>query len=83
MKDEEVEIDVGSILMATGHDFFHAEVIPQYNYGVFPNIIESMEFERMCSASGPTGGKILMADGKMPGIGGDHSLRRQPRLSYQ
>jgi heterodisulfide reductase subunit A len=66
MQEEEVEFDVGSILLATGHDFFHADLLPQYNYGRYPNIIESMEFERLCSASGPTGGKILLADGTTP-----------------
>jgi heterodisulfide reductase subunit A len=66
MKEEELELDIGAILLATGHDFFHAPLLPQYNYGRFPNIIESMEFERLCSASGPTGGKVTLANGKMP-----------------
>jgi heterodisulfide reductase subunit A len=66
MKEEELELDVGAILLATGHDFFHAPALPQYNYGRFPNIIESMEFERLCSASGPTGGRVTLANGKMP-----------------
>ncbi len=66
MKEEQIELEVGAILMATGHDFFHAPLLPQYNYGRFPNIIESMEFERLCSASGPTGGKVVLANGKMP-----------------
>jgi len=67
-EDEAIEetIEVGAILIATGHDFFHAPLLPQYNYGRFPNIIESMEFERLCSASGPTGGKVLLADGRVP-----------------
>jgi heterodisulfide reductase subunit A2 len=66
MKEEVLELDIGAILLATGHDFFHAPLLPQYNYGRFPNIIESMEFERLCSASGPTGGKVTLADGRMP-----------------
>jgi heterodisulfide reductase subunit A len=66
MKEEIIELDIGSILLATGHDFFHAPLLPQYNYGRFPNIIESMEFERLCSASGPTGGKVTLANGKTP-----------------
>jgi heterodisulfide reductase subunit A len=66
MKEEELELDIGAILLATGHDFFHAPLLPQYNYGRFPNIIESMEFERLCSASGPTGGKVTLADGRTP-----------------
>jgi len=66
MEEEELELEVGAIMMATGHDFFHAPLLPQYNYGRYPNIIESMEFERLCSASGPTGGKIALADGRVP-----------------
>ena len=66
MKEEVVDLDVGAIILSTGHDFFHAPALPQYNYGRFPNIIESMEFERLCSASGPTGGKVLLANGKIP-----------------
>ena len=66
MKAEQLELDVGAILLATGHDFFHAPLLPQYNYGRFPNIIESMEFERLCSASGPTGGHVITAEGKTP-----------------
>lgn len=66
MGEEELELEVGTILIATGHDFFQASLLPQYNYGRFPNVIESMEFERLSSASGPTGGKILLADGTAP-----------------
>jgi heterodisulfide reductase subunit A len=66
MKDEELNVEVGAILIATGHDFFHASLLPQYNYGRLPNVIESMEFERLCSANGPTGGKIVLADGRTP-----------------
>jgi len=66
MKEEVLELDIGAILLATGHDFFHAPALPQYNYGRFPNIIESMEFERLCSASGPTGGKVTLTDGRVP-----------------
>jgi heterodisulfide reductase subunit A len=66
MKEEKLDLEVGAILLATGHDFFQASLLPQYNYGRFPNIIESMEFERLCSASGPTGGKVILANGKVP-----------------
>lgn len=66
MEEEEMNLEVGAILLATGHDFFHAPLLPQYNYGRFPNIIESMEFERLCSATGPTGGKVVLADGRVP-----------------
>jgi heterodisulfide reductase subunit A len=66
MAERTVELDVGTIIMATGHRFFDPARLPQYHYGRFPNILDSMEFERMCNASGPTGGEILTADGRTP-----------------
>ena len=66
MQPEYVDVDVGAVILATGHDFFDARLLPQYNYGVFPNVIDSTEFERMCNAAGPTGGAIRLADGSTP-----------------
>jgi heterodisulfide reductase subunit A len=66
MKDEWVDLDVGTIILATGHKFYNPTRSPQYHYGRFPNILDSMEFERMCNASGPTGGEILTTDGRIP-----------------
>jgi heterodisulfide reductase subunit A len=66
MAEQTIELDVGTIVTATGHRFFNPARLPQYHYGRFPNILDSMEFERMCNASGPTGGEILTADGRTP-----------------
>jgi heterodisulfide reductase subunit A len=66
MPEENVELDVGTIILATGHKFYDPVRSPQYHYGWVPNILDSMEFERMCNASGPTGGEILTADGRVP-----------------
>jgi heterodisulfide reductase subunit A len=66
MQEEYLDLDVGTIIVATGHKFFNPRRLPQYHYGRFPNILDSMEFERMCNASGPTGGEILTADGRVP-----------------
>ena len=63
-KDELIEIQVGNIILATGYDLFDAKRIPQYNYGKLDNVFTSLEFERMCNASGPTDGKIVLRDGK-------------------
>ncbi|UCE74340.1 MAG: CoB--CoM heterodisulfide reductase iron-sulfur subunit A family protein, partial [Methanomassiliicoccales archaeon] len=66
-KDEEIELDVGSIIVATGYDFLHPSKVPEYKYDKYDNIISSIEFERLMSASGPTLGKILRpSDGKPP-----------------
>jgi len=66
MEDEIVEVDVGSIIVATGFQQFDPSVIYQYGYGRYDNIITGLQFERMSNASGPTGGEILLADGRKP-----------------
>lgn len=57
-KDEEVEITVGNIIVATGFKPFDAARVEQFGYGKFPNVLTSLEFERLINASGPTEGKI-------------------------
>jgi heterodisulfide reductase subunit A len=59
-KDQTVELQVGNIIVATGYDTFDAHRIERYGYGVLPNVLTSLEFERLTNASGPTGGKIVM-----------------------
>jgi heterodisulfide reductase subunit A len=55
-QDQTVEIEAGNIILATGYELFDAEVIRRYGYGTFPNVLTSLEFERLTNASGPTGG---------------------------
>jgi heterodisulfide reductase subunit A len=62
-QDEILEVDVGNIILATGWDMFDCRRIPQYGYGRLANVFTSLEFERMCNASGPTGGRIVLRDG--------------------
>ena len=61
-QDELVQLQVGNVLLATGYDLFDSGQIPQYGYGLYPNVFTSLEFERMVNAAGPTGGKILLRD---------------------
>jgi len=64
---EEIELDVGAIVVATGFDMFNPSVIPQYGYGRFKNVVTAMELERLLCASGPTGGRLIRpSDGKIP-----------------
>jgi heterodisulfide reductase subunit A len=64
---EELELDVGAIVVATGFDMFDPSVIPQYGYGRSKNVITAMELERLLCASGPTGGHLIRpSDGKIP-----------------
>ena len=65
-KDEIVELEVGNIILATGYQQFDPSVVYQYGYKRFPNIYTGLEFERLSNASGPTSGKIVLADGSKP-----------------
>ena len=64
--DQIVEFDVGTIIVATGYDQFDPSVISQYGYGKYDNVLTGLHFERMTCAAGPTGGKILLKDGREP-----------------
>jgi len=66
MKDEIQEISVGQILVATGFDIFDASKMAQYGYGALDNVYSSLEFEHILNSTGPTGGKVLLKDGKIP-----------------
>jgi len=64
---EEVQIEVGAIIIATGFQGFNPSLKSGYGYGRYANVISSVEFERILSASGPYGGRILRpSDGKIP-----------------
>jgi heterodisulfide reductase subunit A len=63
-KAEEITVQVGNIILATGYDLFDARRIPQYGYGKLANVFTNLEFERICNAAGPTGGNIVLRDGK-------------------
>ncbi len=65
MQAENLTLNVGAIIWATGWKPYDANKIQPYGYDRIPNVITSVEFERMMSPFGPTGGKILRpSDGK-------------------
>jgi len=64
---EESTVNVSSIILATGFDVFNPSAMSEYGYSRFKNVIQSMEFERIISASGPTEGHLVRpSDGKEP-----------------
>jgi len=66
-KEEIVELDVGTIIVATGVDVFDPAALTEYGYMKYPNVITSMEFERIINAGGPTGGHLVRpSDMKLP-----------------
>ena len=60
------DIEVGSIILATGFQAFDASRLPYYGYGVYPNVYTSLEVERLINAAGPTGGEVILRDGRTP-----------------
>ncbi|MGZ4199237.1 MAG: CoB--CoM heterodisulfide reductase iron-sulfur subunit A family protein [Thermoleophilia bacterium] len=65
-QDEEVEVEVGAIIMATGFELWDPKAENRYSYGQLDNVITSLEFERISNASGPTGGHIVCKNGEPP-----------------
>jgi heterodisulfide reductase subunit A len=66
MQDQILDLTVGAIVLATGFKDFNPRQAPEYGYGDFENVITGMEFERLINASGPTQGKVLLANGQPP-----------------
>jgi heterodisulfide reductase subunit A len=67
MQDELINVEVGTILVATGMDVYDPTELDEYGYTRFENVITSFEFERLINASGPTEGHLIrMTDRKAP-----------------
>ena len=66
-KDQIVEEEVGAIVVATGFDLYPMQKMGEYGGGKCKDVVTSLQFERMLSASGPTGGEVKRpSDGKVP-----------------
>lgn len=66
-KDEEVELKVGAIVVATGYDLLDPTSLYEYGYSHSPDVITSLQMERLISSSGPTDGEILLpSNGQKP-----------------
>jgi heterodisulfide reductase subunit A len=64
-QEEFVDLEVGAIIVATGYDLIDPRTKPEFGYGVYPEVMTGIEFERLSSASGPTRGEIVV-NGKQP-----------------
>ena len=66
-KEEVRDVGVGSIIVASGADKFDPVPLHEYGYGRYPNVLTSIEFERILAASGPYEGHLQRpSDGKVP-----------------
>ncbi|MBU0599458.1 FAD-dependent oxidoreductase [bacterium] len=57
-KEEKVDIDVGAVILTPGYDKFEPKIRGEYGYGKYQNVVTSLQFERILSASGPFGGHL-------------------------
>ncbi|MBI4965734.1 MAG: hydrogenase iron-sulfur subunit [Desulfomonile tiedjei] len=66
-RDEMLEINVGTIVVATGVDVYDPTSLTELGYGKFPNVITTLEFERLINAGGPSSGELIRpSDRKRP-----------------
>ena len=71
-QDQLLDIEVGTIILATGFQDFDPARAPEYGYGDgngtprLDNVLTSMEFERLINSGGPTAGQVLLKDGRKP-----------------
>ncbi len=67
MLDQERELNVGAVVLTSGYDLFDARRKSEYGFGRYPNVVTSMQFERILSASGPYEGHVQRpGDAKTP-----------------
>lgn len=65
-EDELLTVKYGAIVVSTGFDPKKLDNYGEYAYGKHPDVITSLEFERLLNASGPTGGKVLRPSNGQP-----------------
>ncbi|MFQ5711949.1 MAG: CoB-CoM heterodisulfide reductase HdrA2 [Candidatus Geothermarchaeales archaeon] len=64
---ENLELEVGVIIVATGYSPYDPSEVKEYGYGVYPNVLTCIELERLINAAGPTGGNVIRpSDGRNP-----------------
>jgi heterodisulfide reductase subunit A len=61
-----LELEVGTIILATGFHDFDPSLASEYGYGRYDNVLTSMQFERLINSGGPTNGEVRMKDGRVP-----------------
>ena len=57
-REEELELQIGSVIFSPGIEVFDARMRGEFGYGLYKNVVTSIEFERLLSASGPTSGTV-------------------------
>ena len=66
MREEEVEVEVDAVVLATGFKLFAADAKPEYGYGRYANVITGMQMDRLLAPTRPFNGVVRPGDGKVP-----------------
>ncbi len=66
MRGSEMEVEVGTVVLATGYTLFPADLKPQYGYGKYKNVITGMQMDRLLAPTRPYNGVLRPGDGKVP-----------------
>jgi len=64
-RDETIDLEVGTIVVATGVDVFDPRGLTEFGYARFPNVITTLEFERLINAGGPTSGELIRPSNRL------------------
>ncbi|QGP93567.1 Ferredoxin--NADP reductase [Neomoorella glycerini] len=65
-QEKVVELQVGSLVLAPGYELFDATLAGEYGYGYYANVVTSLEFERLLSATGPTESHVVRPSDHRP-----------------
>jgi heterodisulfide reductase subunit A-like polyferredoxin len=65
-RDEELEVEVDAVVLATGFNLFAADLKPEYGYGIFKNVITGMQMDRLLAPTRPYNTILRPGDGKVP-----------------
>jgi len=66
MRDEEIEVDVDAVVLATGFRLFPADAKPEYGFGRYKNVITGMQMDRLLAPTRPFNSVVRPGDGKVP-----------------
>ena len=65
-KDELITVDAKTVIVSTGFKLFKPEHKPQYGYGIYPNVIDAMQMDRLIAPTRPFNNVLRPGDGKIP-----------------
>jgi len=61
-----LDLEIGTIILATGFHDFDPQLAGEYGYGILDNVVTSMQYERLINSGGPTNGEVRLKDGRKP-----------------